>query len=51
MSLAETNFVSRSEAYLSGAGAKIKKDKKKDNLKNPFKTIEVGQDDISGRLR
>ena len=29
LSLAETNFVSRSEAYLSGAGAKIKKDKKK----------------------
>ena len=47
MSLADTNFVSRSETCFGGAGAKIKKRQKKDNLKNPFKIIKVGQDDIS----
>ena len=47
MSLADTNFVSRSETCFSGAGAKIRKRQKKDILKNPFKTIKDGQDDIS----
>ena len=50
LSLADTNFVSRSETFFSGAGAKIKKRQKKDILKNPFKTIKDGQDDISGLL-
>ena len=47
LSLADTNFVSRSETCFSGAGAKIRKRQKKDILKNPFKTIKDGQDDIS----
>ena len=49
MSLADTNFVSRSETCVGGAGAKTKKRQKKDNLRNPFKIIKVGQDDISRR--
>ena len=49
LSLADTNFVSRSETCVGGAGAKTKKRQKKDNLRNPFKIIKVGQDDISRR--